>query len=65
MLDAGVTSWSSTIGAALISVKNYYGKDFEADLTGQHLALLGPSARARPRAPARTCASRCARSSTQ
>ena len=37
-----MTSWPSIPGRPLIGDKNYFGKDFEAELTGRHLALLRP-----------------------
>ena len=65
MLDAGRDVMEEHPGQTLIGDKNYFGKDFEADLTGQHLALLRPVRKGEAPAPARTCSSRCARSSNQ
>ena len=50
MLDAGRDVMEEHPGQTLIGDKNYFGKDFEADLTGQHLAFCGLS---QGRGPAR------------
>jgi len=42
MLEAGRDVMDEHPGQTLIGDKNYFGKDFEAELTGRHLALLRP-----------------------
>jgi Transposase DDE domain len=42
MLDAGRDVMEGHPGQTLIGDKNYFGKDFEHDLTERHLALLRP-----------------------
>jgi hypothetical protein len=51
-------------GQTLIGDKNYFGRGFEKAIAECNLALLRPSARARPAAPASSSPSRCARSSS-
>ena len=42
MLEAGRDVAATHPGQTLIGDKNYFGKDFEAELTARHLALLRP-----------------------
>src|SRR5579875_1663439 len=64
MLEAGRDVAAAHPGQTLTGDKNYFGTDFEAELAARHLTLLRPVRKGGARAPARTCSSRCARSSS-
>ena len=52
-------------GQTLIGDKNYYGAAFEAAMACEGIRLLRPARKGEPDGPARTCSSRCGRSSNR
>jgi DDE family transposase len=60
MLDTAPDVTAAHPGQTIIGDKNYYGREFENDLTERDLMLL-----ASPSGPAHTCSSRCVRSSSR
>ena len=65
MLTADPDLVAARPGQTLIGDKNYYGADFEAAMAARGSGCCGPPARASPPGPARSCSSRCARSSSR
>ena len=65
MLAAGPDLVAARPGQTLIGDKNYYGAVFEAAMAERGSGCCSRPAKVSPPGPARTCSSRCARSSNR
>ena len=65
MLAADPSLVAARPGQTLIADKNYYGREFEATWPTWGSGCCARPARASPSGPARTCSSRCGRSSSR
>lgn len=65
MLDAAPDVEASHPGQTITGDKNYYGREFEHDLTERHLELLRPARKGSPSEPGHTCSNLSARSSSR